>query len=118
MCNIIQKILLRIKRLLNIIKVEDNIYYLPALKNTKLSKYRIKMLANKISLLLGRDGTSTIVLSEYLNSNQSLKNYLYSRNVDILNGRFLFKCLIYETIKYIFKVKNKAMEFRRGFIAH
>ncbi len=117
--SIIEKMLLNLKKFLNIVKVKDNnMYYLPVFKGSKLSEYRIKRLTNKINSLLEIDGTSTVALSEYLNSNQLIKNYLYSKNIDILNGRFLFKCFICEIIEYIFKIKNKAMEFRRSFIAN
>lgn len=121
-CDIVKRILLRIKRFLNIIRVEDNgdnkMYYLPIFKDSKFSKYRIKKAANKINSLLERHGASNVVLSEYLDKNQLLKNYLYSKNINILNGRFLFKCLTHQIIEYIFKIKNKAVEFRRGFIAN
>lgn len=121
-CDIVKRILLHIKRKLNIIKVdykEDNkMCYLPVFKETKLSKHRVKRISNKINSLLEREGISNIVLSEYLNNNQMLKNYLYSKNINILDGRFLFKCLTYQIIEHIFKIKNKAMEFRRSFIAN
>ncbi len=121
-CDIVKRIILKIKKYLNIIKVQstnDNtIYYLPIFKNSKISKYRIKKLSNKINRLLEVDGSNNIVLSEYLNNNQLLKNYIYIENINILDGRYLFKCLTYKILEYIFKTKNIAMEFRRGFIAN
>ncbi len=113
--NIKKRILLNIKKLLNIIKIKDNTYYLPIFKDTKLSKYRIKKITNKINRLLEKDGANSIAISEYLYSNQLFKNYLYSNNINILNGRYLFKCLTYQIIEYILKTKNKEMEFRRSF---
>ena len=104
-------ILSKLKKYLNIIKIEDDkVYYLPIFKENKLSEYRIKKLTKKISILLEKDVSNNIVLSEYLNKNQLLKNYLYSKNVNILNGKFLFKCLTYKIIEYIFKIKNSKME--------
>ncbi len=121
-CDIVKRILLSIKRYLGIIRVEDNrdnkMYYLPIFKDSKFSKYRIKKIANKINSLLERHGASNVVLSEYLDKNQLLKNCLHSKNINILNGRFLFKCLTYQIIEYIIRIKNKAMEFRRGLIAN
>ena len=115
--NIINKIILYIKNILNIIKVRDNkIYYLPILKNKKLSKHKIRKLTNRINILLEKNGVNCVALSEYLDSNQLFKNYLYSNNINILNGRFLFNCLIYKIIEYIFNIKNEEMEFRRSFI--
>ncbi len=115
----IKRILLSVSKFFNIIKVQDDsMYYLPIFRNNKLSKYTIKRLTNKINILLEKSGANNIVLSEYLNNKQLFKNYLYSKNINILNGRFLFKCLTYKIIEYIFKVKNSAMEFRRGLIAN
>ena len=113
--NIKKRILLNIKKILNIIKIKNNTYYLPIFKDTKLSKYRIKKITNKINRLLEKDGANSIAISEYLYSNQLFKNYLYSNNINILNGRYLFKCLTYQIIEYILKTKNKEMEFRRSF---
>ena len=115
-CDVIKRIILKIKRLLNIIKIESkNIYCLPIFKESKISKYRVKKICNKISKLLEKNETNTIVLSKYLNSNQVLKNYLFAKNINILDGRYLFKCLTYETLEYIFKIKNKKIELRRNF---
>lgn len=117
-CDIIKRIINRIKMFFYIIKVEirnNNIlYYIPIFKNNRISKYRIKKLSYRINKLLEKDGTSTIVLSGNLSNNQLLKNYLFSKNINILDGRYLFKCLIYEILEYIFKIKNKEIELRRS----
>jgi len=119
-CDIVKRIILRIKRFFNIIKVEKTnnkiICYLPFFKGNKIPNYRIKRLVNKINILLEAEGSSNIALSEYLDNNQLLKNYLYNENVNILDGRYLFKCLIYKILEYLFRIKNKEMEFRRSFI--
>ena len=115
-CDIIKRIILKIKRFFNSIKIEEiknnTIYYLPVFKDSKASKYRIKKLANKINELLEKDGANTIVLSEYLNNNEIIKNYLYSQNINILDGRYLFKCLIHDCIKHILNIKRKKLESR------
>jgi len=118
-CDIIKRIILRIKKIFNFVKIENSdnniIYYLPVFKDSKISKYRIKKLVNKVNTLLEKDNSNTIVLSEHLDKNQLLKNYLYAENINILDGRYLFKCLTHKILEYILKIKNKAMEFRRGF---
>ena len=114
--NIVKKILLKIKKVFNIIKIKnDNIYYLPILKSCNLSKYRIKKLSSKIYKLIEKNDTNCIVLSEYLNNNQLLKNYLYRENINILDGRYLFKSLSLKILEYIFKIKNKPIELRGSF---
>ena len=105
------KLLLNFRKIFNIIKTKDNIYYLPIYKEDKFSEHKIKRLTKKINMLLERDASNTVALSIYLDKNQLLKNYLYSQNVNILDGRFLFKCLSYKLIEYILHIKNKEMEF-------
>ncbi len=117
-CDIVKAIMLKIKKFFNFIKIENieerAIYYLPIFKDTKISKYRIKKFSNKINKLLERDGANTIVLSENLTNNQLLKIYLFSKNINILDGRLLFKCLTNKILEYIYKVKNKKIELRRS----
>lgn len=114
-CDIVKRIIIKLKKFFNNIKIENTngniVYNLPIYRESKISKYRIKKICNKINKLLERDGVNAIVLSKYLGRNELLKNYLYSKNIHILNGRYLFKCLTYETLEYIYKVKNIKMEF-------
>lgn len=121
-CDIIRRIIIKIKKFLNIVNVENKsnntIYYLPIFKSSKISKRSTKRLSLKINSLLEKEGSNTIALSEHLQNNQLLKNNLYSENINILDGRYLYKCLSYEIIKYIFKIKNKKMEFRRDFVTN
>ena len=117
-CDVIKRIIEKTKRIFNIIErkqtVNNTIYYLPVFKNTKLTKYRIRRITTKISKLLDEDESNIVALSQYLNEIVLFKNCLYSNNIDILNGRFLFKCLTNEIIEKIFKVNNIKKEQRRG----
>lgn len=104
-------IIKRIKYFFNVIDInnteEKTIYYLPISNNKDIKKYRINKLSKKIIRNLEKDGVRNVVLSKYLNTRQELKNNLYSENINILDGRYLFKCLTYEIIEYILKRKNK-----------
>lgn len=44
-----------------------------------------------------------VVLSNYLEKNEILKQKLYCQNINILDGRYLFYLLIPEIIEYILK---------------
>ena len=90
------------------------IYYLPIVKNGNLSKFRIKRLCNRINKMLDKDESNIVALSEYLDSIELFKNYLYSNNIDILSGMFLFKCLSYKVIEYVFKHMEIKTESRRS----
>lgn len=117
-CDIVKNIILFLKRIFNIIKLEEKdgkrIYYLPIYKNTRVSKCRIKKIAQKLAVKIKLDNTNSIVLSNYLENLNDFKISLYSKNINILNGRYLFKCLILNCIEFIFKRKNIKTELRRS----
>lgn len=116
-CDFIKRIIVRIKRLFNIIDIVKNngklIYYLPIFNGTKLTKYRINKLSMRIVNKLENEGIKNIALSKYLETIPLLKSKLYCKNVNILDGRLLFKCLSYELIEYILNIKNKKIQERR-----
>lgn len=116
-CDFIKRVIVQIKRIFNIIDIDKNdeklIYYLPVFADTKLSKYRINRLSKSIVSKLENVGISNIALSQHLETIQLLKLKLYCENMNILDGRLLFKCLSYELIEYILKIKNKKMQERR-----
>ena len=111
---IVEKIINKLKYIFNkidIIEEKNNkIYVLPIYANKKLKKYKIKNIAKKIVKKLEQEGTNKVILSESLKSIVLLKNCLYSENINILNGRYLFKCLPIEIIEYILKFKNEKIE--------
>lgn len=110
-CDFIKRFIVKIKKVFNIIEIKNEggkeICYLPLFKKKSISKRKINKFSKKITKVLENNGTSNIVLSEYLSNLEELKNSLYSENINILNGRFLFKCLTEEIIKYILKIKNE-----------
>ena len=108
------KLLLIIKILFNkidIIKNENTkIYIVPITNKIKCSRKMLNRLNKRIVKSLGEDGISSVVLSEQLKNIDLLKNNLYSQNINILDGRYLFKVLSIQIIEYILKVKNENIE--------
>ena len=115
-CDIVKVIVIKIRKILNIIKMQEDkkkiIYYIPVFNDTKISKLRTKKIVKKIIKLLEKEETYNVALSECLENNELFKNYLYSGNINILDGRFLFKCLINKILKYLFEITDK--EMKRG----
>ena len=108
------KLSLIIKRVFNYINIiEKNnkkVLVLPITKKTKCSKKFTNRLTKKIIKYLEEDGISKVVLSENLKVIKTLENNLYSENINILNGRFLFKCLSKNIIEYILELKKEKIE--------
>ena len=110
-CDFVKRIVTKIKCFFNIINVENKsdkiIYNLPIFYNENKSKNKLEKLSKRIIKSLEEDGLNNVFLSKYLSDSNELKNCLYSKNINILNGRYLFKCLIKETIIYILKIRNE-----------
>ena len=115
-CDFVKRIILKLKCFFNIINIknvqEKIIYNLPIFANRKISNRKINKLSKKIIKKLEEDGVYNIALSKYLCTVERLKNSFYSENINILDGRYLFKCLSYELIEYVLKIKNKKIQER------
>lgn len=113
-CDIVKQMIIKIRRLFNLVRIQnvnEKIFIiLPITNKTKIYKYQSKRLAKKVFKKLYDNYIENIVLSEFLSSNQILKNKLYEENINILDGRYLFKSLSSEIIKYIAKQKHKKLE--------
>lgn len=109
-CNFVKRIKLKIKYFFNIIDIKNEngkiICQLPIFKDKNISKRKITKLLKKVIQELEKNGTNDVILSENLSNLKEIKNSLYRENVNILDGRYLFKCLIKETISYILKMQN------------
>ena len=105
-CDFVKRIIVKIKKMFNVIsrKEIDNkiIYYFPFFSDKKISNLSLRRISKKTNKFLEMDESNIVVLSEYLNSIDIFKNYLYSNNIDILSGKFLFKTLSLKIIEYIY----------------
>ena len=114
------RLLLIIKRIFNIIYISDDgnikLYILPITKNIKYSRRLIKRITRKIVQYLEKDGTNRVVLSKQLNDFDIIKNNLYSQNIHILDGRYLFKILSIKILAYILELKNTKIENNEVYI--
>lgn len=107
-----KKIITGFFKLANILTIKENIIILPYSKDNinKLSDSKIRKFTNKINKLLRKENVHTIALSNALNNLENidiLKNYFYTNNYNILDGKWLFKHLSFEVLEYIYKKSNK-----------
>lgn len=106
-CDFAKRAIIKIKKLFNLIGFNENdskaIITLPLFKSSKIRKKRIIKIAKKINKKLYDNNIENVVLSNYLEENEILKQKLYCQNINILDGRYLFYMLIPETVEYILK---------------
>lgn len=78
-----------------------------ALKKAKeIKPKKIKKIVNKLE----KYNINTAILSDKLYNIEILKNNLYAKNINILDGRYLLKLLTEEVIKYICKRTKTSIE--------
>lgn len=106
------KIKRSIANIFHYIKIEEKfgkIFYSIAInekkKNVKLNK--------KVNEYLTDNNVNTVVLSSNLLKNEELKNALYANNINILDGRKLFKFLSYDILKKIYEYKEINLKNRK-----
>lgn len=100
------KFKLKINNVLNKIEYKENFVNLPINGESKLSSKKVKKIIKKLK----DNNIRTVVLSKNLSHIEILKNEMYYNNINILEGKYLFKLLIEESIEYICKKSNKKME--------
>ena len=100
---------LKINKILNKIqeKKDGNKVFLSLpIKREKIKEKKIKKLVKQMQ----KYKIKTVVLSDNLFNIETLKNELYSININILDGKYLFKLLTEEVIKYICKKTKTDIE--------
>ena len=97
----------KIKSVFNFITILNDRILLPIKKDEILEKnQKVLKLINKTIKILKRKNIKTVVISKKLQKNEQIINLLNSNNINIFDGRWLFKYILYEIIDYILKKKN------------
>ena len=106
-----KKIIYFIRNLFIIIginKLNDNIIcYIPKNYIKIMNKFNAKIISKKLCNILYDNNINIVVLSKQLKSNDIIINAIQSENIEILNGRELFKDLILKIIEYILDLQNE-----------
>ena len=96
-------------QIFNIVRLKNDKIILPINKE-KISDKKAKKLVKKIKKILKQTKCKKIILSKKLKKYENLKNEIYSNNLEIINGRWLFGVLGTRVIKYIIKKKKMKSE--------
>lgn len=93
---------LKAKSFFNKLEQEENLIELPTKDNKKIGKRKVKKIIEKLQ----QNNVRLVALSNSLNKQETLKNTMYSNDINILDGRYLFKILSLEIIEYICKASK------------
>lgn len=89
--------------------IEDKtIIYLPI--NNKTRKKKTEKVMEKLSQFFYEKAIKNVVLEQELEQNETIKNVLYSNNINILDGTRLSKFLVFNVIEKIFEYKQKNIQ--------
>lgn len=95
---------IKIEEWFNIVKLKNNRIILP---NKKEDNIKIdEIFAQKTKNILDKTASKKIILSKNIHKKNGYINYLYSYNYDIVDGKWLFKILMYDVLEYIIMKKN------------
>lgn len=90
----------KILKILKLIKTVDNKIILPVNGEELNEKYQYKM-AKKTYKILEKTNSNKVVISKKINNYIHFKNYLYSLNIDIVDGKWLFRVMIPDILNYV-----------------
>lgn len=99
----------KILELLNIVKLEGNKIILPVNRENIVNK-KTKKIADKAVKILNQTNCNKVIISKNIKRYENFMNYLFSNNIDIVEGKWLFEVLEYDIIKYIQEKKNLKKE--------
>lgn len=104
----------KIRKIFNIVELEQNRVILPITKseieNGKLSQKKAQILAKNIVKKLKKAIGNNVILSKEIKKQKNLVNYLYSQNMNIIDGKWLFGILSDEAITYVVNKKKMKKE--------
>ena len=104
----------KIRKIFNIVELEQNRVILPITKseieNGKLSQKKAQILAKNIVNKLKNAIGNNVILSKEIKKQKNLVNYLYSQNMNIIDGKWLLGILSDEAITYFVNKKKMKKE--------
>ena len=95
----------KIDKIFKIININDNKIILPINEETVSAKYQ-KKLAIKTNEILTKTNSNKIVVSNQIKKYDEYINFLNSCNIDIADGKWIYKIAILDILDYIVNNKN------------
>ena len=96
--------------LFNIMRLEEDKIILPITMQEEMNLKKARKLAQKTKKILDETTCNKIILSKEIKKQKIYKNYLYSNNIDIVDGKWLFEVLSAKILEYVINKKNMKKE--------
>ena len=96
--------------LFNIIRLKEDKLILPITAQEEINNKKARKLAKKTKEILDVTNCNKVILSKEIKKQENYKNYLYSNNIDIVDGKWLFEVLSAKILGYIINKKNMKKE--------
>lgn len=93
----------------NIIKLKEDKIILP-IDGEKIKSQKAEKLAKKTKKILDKTNSNKVILSKKIKNMENYKNYLYTYNLNIVEGKKLFEILSNKIIEYIVQKKKMKKE--------
>lgn len=100
-------------KLFNIVKLKEDKIILP-ISEEKISLKKAERLAQKTKKILQKGTCNKVILSKKIKKQEDYQNYLYTYQLDIIDGKWLFEALSTQILEYIVKKEKIKKQETRG----
>ena len=99
----------KILKKFNILKIDEDKIKLPIVAEEITTK-KAEKLAKNTANILRKSNCNSVVLSKAINKQEEYKNFLYSYDIKIIDGRWLFRTLTQEVLDYVVEKRRLKKE--------
>lgn len=99
-----------IARFFNLVEIVNDRIILPIEEEETIDEKKIKILTKKIIKILDKTNCRTIILSKYLKENKEFLENLKNKDLNIIDGKWLFLILSEKVLDYVARKKDLKKE--------
>ena len=99
-----------IARFFNLVEIVNDRIILPIEEEETIDEKKIKILTKKIIRILDKTNCRTIILSKYLKKNKEFLENLKNKDLNIIDGKWLFLILSEKVLDYVARKKDLKKE--------
>lgn len=99
-----------IARFFNLVEIVNDRIILPIEEEETIDEKKIKILTKKIIRILDKTNCRTIILSKYLKENKEFLENLKNKDLNIIDGKWLFLILSEKVLDYVARKKDLKKE--------